>query len=68
MIGKIIKTLRLKRMMTQNDLEKACELSKGYIPKLEDNRIKSPTLDTTIKLADVLEISLDDLKDLLVDK
>ena len=58
--GKTIKKYRLERKMTQVELAKKAGLTDVWISHLENERRK-PSLETAIKLADALLITLDDL-------
>lgn len=57
-IGNRIRTLRLRRGLTQEELADRCELSKGFISQLENN-LTSPSIAT---LTDLLESLGSDLK------
>ena len=50
-IGKKIRSLRIQRGLTQEELGDRCELSKGFISQLERN-LSSPSIAT---LTDMLE-------------
>lgn len=52
-IGSKIKSLRLQRGLTQEELASRCELTKGYISQLE-NDIASPSIATLIDILNIL--------------
>lgn len=58
-IGKAIKTLRERNGNTQGDIFRATGLERGYISRLESEKIKYPKLQTIHKIAKFfgLEIS-----------
>ncbi|MGL4991213.1 MAG: helix-turn-helix domain-containing protein [Sarcina sp.] len=56
-IGKKIKSLRIEKSLTQEELANRCELSKGFISQLENN-ITSPSIATLIDILDILGTSL----------
>lgn len=54
-IGKLIKSKRKKKKLTQTELAKLVGLSARHIGKLEDGTY-SPRFDTYLKLSDILDI------------
>lgn len=58
-IGKKIKTLRQIKNLTQGDLAKRTDLSKGYISQIE-NQYASPSMETFLNILDVLGTSASD--------
>ena len=56
-IGKKIRSLRLQRGLTQQELGDRCELSKGFISQLERNQA-SPSIATLMDLLETLGSSL----------
>jgi transcriptional regulator with XRE-family HTH domain len=52
-IGSKIKSIRLQRGLTQEELASRCELTKGYISQLE-NDIASPSIATLIDILNIL--------------
>lgn len=56
-IGEKIKTLRVRRGLTQEELADRCELTKGYISQLERD-LTSPSIATLIDLLESLGSSL----------
>ena len=61
MLEKNIKNLRLKKGWTQQKLAEAAGVSYVTITKIEQGRSKEPTIQSMIKLADALDVSLDAL-------
>ncbi|MFH1379557.1 MAG: helix-turn-helix transcriptional regulator [bacterium] len=61
MIGDKIKYWRKKRGLTQEELAKKAGLYYTMVCKIEQNFSKDPTIHTVNKIADALNISLDDL-------
>lgn len=58
--GKNLKFLRLKRTLSQIQLAKQIDVSQQCISEWENSKIE-PTLSSLWKLADVFEISIDEL-------
>lgn len=56
-IGKKIRSLRIQRGLTQEELADRCELSKGFISQLERN-LSSPSIATLMDLLECLGTSL----------
>jgi len=54
-------TLRKQKGWSQEKLAQEASISYNTIIKLERNGIKNPKIETVIKLADALEVSLDKL-------
>jgi len=54
-------TLRKQKGWSQEKLAQEASISYNTIIKLERNGIKNPKIETVIKLADALEVSLDEL-------
>ncbi len=61
MIAKNIKNQRKKLGLTQEALARKADISYNTIIKLEAGGIINPRMDTLIKLAEALEVSLDKL-------
>lgn len=57
MIELLIKEIRLKKNMTQEELSQKSGISESYISELENN-LKMPTILTLCKLAEVLEVEI----------
>lgn len=60
-IGDIIKQLRNKQGLTQNKLVRKSNPSYTTLTKIESNVITKPTIQTVVKIAKGLDISIDDL-------
>jgi len=58
---KNIKKLRNKKNWSQERLAREADISYQTLIKIEQNRIKNPKLQTLIKLAKALGVSIDDL-------
>lgn len=56
-IGAKIKSIRLQRGLTQEELALRCELTKGYISQLE-NDLASPSIATLVDILNILGVSL----------
>ena len=56
-IGKKLRSLRIQRGLTQEELADRCELSKGFISQVERN-LSSPSIATLMDLLECLGISL----------
>ena len=52
MIGKVLRTMRKKKGLTQNDIEKICKIGRASLSlyELED---RQPTIETIEKIANV---------------
>jgi len=61
MLGKRIKEYRKKKGWSQQKLAEKSGLSFNTITRIEQGIGNSPTLKTLLKLADVLEVGLDEL-------
>ena len=59
-IGDRIRKYREQSRMTQEQLSESCSLSTGYIGHLERGT-RSPSLETLVKISQILRVSLDDL-------
>lgn len=58
---KNLKELRKQKGWSQERLARESNISYHTLIKLEQNGIKNPKIETVIKLADALEVSLDEL-------
>ena len=61
-IGQRIKEKRTLLMLTQEELANRCELTKGYISQLENDKV-SPSIETLETILDVLGISFSEFFD-----
>ena len=57
----VIKNIRLKKEITLYRLSKLTKISRSYLIELENNRKFNPTLKTMYKIANALEVKVDDL-------
>ncbi|HNV97598.1 MAG TPA: helix-turn-helix transcriptional regulator [Candidatus Paceibacterota bacterium] len=60
-IGDKIKQLRHKKGLTQDELARKAELPYTTLTKIESNVITRPTIQTVVKIAKGLGVSIDDL-------
>lgn len=60
-IGDKIKQLRLKQGLTQDALAKKANIPYTTLTKIESNVITRPTIQTVVKIAKGLEVSIDNL-------
>ena len=60
-IGDKIKALRTKQGLTQDALARKCDIPYTTLTKIESNVITKPSIQTVIKIAAGLGISIDDL-------
>jgi len=60
-IGKNIKKYRNKLGISQDTLSKKANLAFHTIAKIEAGATSNPTIETVKKIADALDVSLDDL-------
>ena len=60
-IGDKIKQLRNKQGLTQDELAKKSDLPYTTLTKIESNVITKPTIQTVMKIAKGLNISIDEL-------
>lgn len=58
-IGKIIKTLRMDKKLTQEELAEKIEISKNYLSKVERG-LSTLNAESFLKMAAVLEFNLED--------
>lgn len=59
----MIRKKRLEKNLTQRQLARYLNVSRGYISKLENKSFNNPSLKLLNKLADILDLKLDDLLD-----
>ena len=60
-IGDKIKQLRIKQGLTQDELARKSDLPYTTLTKIETNVITKPSIQTVMKIAKGLGVSLDDL-------
>ena len=59
-LGENIKRIRLRRKMTQGDICRKLEMDRSYMSAIESGK-KNITLGILEKLADALDVSVDEL-------
>jgi putative transcriptional regulator len=59
-IGERIRTVRMQRNMTQNDLAMECDFEKASMSRIESGQ-SNPTIRTLYRICVVLEISIGEL-------
>lgn len=57
----VIKNIRLKKSLTIYQLSKMTNISRTYLVELENNKKFNPSLKTMYKIANALEVKVDDL-------
>jgi len=62
-IGENIKKARLAQNISQDTLSKRANVAFHTIAKIEAGATPNPTIDTVKKIADALDVSLDELVD-----
>lgn len=61
MLATNIKKLRVKKGLSQEKLARLSDISNNTLIKIEQGIAKEPTITTVIKIANALEVSIDDL-------
>jgi len=61
MLAQTIRKLRLKKGLSQEKLARLADISNATLVKIESGVAKEPTITTVFKIADALEISIDEL-------
>lgn len=61
MIGNNLRRLRKKKGLSQERLARLADISLNTLTKIESGFAKKPTIQTVVKLARALNISLDEL-------
>jgi len=59
-IGQAMKTLREKKGLTQGDIVRRTGLERSYVSRLEGNKIKYPRIKMICRIAQALEVSVDE--------
>lgn len=57
----VIKNIRLKKSLTIYQLSKMANIARTYLVELENNKKFNPSLKTMYKIANALEVKVDDL-------
>lgn len=60
-IGSKIKAWRAKKDMTQDELAKKADIPYPTLAKIESGAVQNPSIDTVVKIAEGLGITLDAL-------
>ena len=61
MLAQNIRKLRQKKELSQEKLARLADISTATLVKIEAGIAKEPTITTVTKIADALEISIDEL-------
>lgn len=61
-LGERLKALRVARGMDQKQLARAAKVSRPYLSQLENNKHPRPGGDVVARLADALEVTVDELR------
>lgn len=61
MLAQTIRKLRLKKGLSQEKLARLADISNATLVKIESGVAKEPTITTVVKIADALEVSIDEL-------
>ena len=61
MLGKNIKRLRIKKRLAQEKLARLADISLATLVKIESGVAKEPTITTVAKIANALDITIDEL-------
>lgn len=59
-LGRNLKRIRSAKNMSQGDIARALGIDRGYISNIENGK-RNPTLATITKLAEALNVSVNDL-------
>ena len=60
-IGEKVRAIRIKKDLSQDRLSKLADLSLNTIVNIESGLNSNPTVDTLIKIANALNVSMDSL-------
>jgi len=60
-ITKTLRKLRVAKELSQEKLARSADVANNTIIKIEAGKNQNPTLDTLKKIAEALEVSVDDL-------
>ncbi len=60
-IGNKIKVFRVKQGLTQDPLARKCDILYTTLTKIESNVITKPSIQTVMKVAAILGVSVDNL-------
>jgi len=59
-LGERIRTIRISKNMTQNELAMECDFEKASLSRIESGK-SNPTIRTLYKISSALEISMADI-------
>lgn len=59
MIGNNVRRLRKKKGLSQEKLARRADISLNALSKIESGFVKKPSIQTVVKLARALEVSID---------
>jgi len=59
-LGQNLKKIRTKKSISQGDIARTLDVSRGYISNIENGKT-NPTLATISRLAKAVEVSIDEL-------
>lgn len=62
-VWELVEKILIEKDITQYELAKRMGVSTGTITELKKGRIKKPSFELACKIADALEVSLDDLRE-----
>jgi len=60
-IGEKVRAIRIKKDLSQDRLSKLADLSLNTVVNIESGLNSNPTVDTLIKIANALNVSMDSL-------
>ena len=60
-IGEKVRAIRIKKGLSQDRLSKLADLSLNTVVNIESGLNSNPTIDTLIKIASALNVSMDSL-------
>ncbi|MDD5116375.1 MAG: helix-turn-helix transcriptional regulator [Candidatus Omnitrophica bacterium] len=61
MIGDNIKRLRKKKGLSQDNLARKADMPYATLIKIESNVVKKPSVQNVVKIAEALEVKIEDL-------
>lgn len=61
MLAENIKKLRIKKSLSQEKLARLADISTVTLVKIESGVAKEPTITTVVKIANALDVSIDEL-------
>lgn len=62
-VWKLVEKILIEKNITQYELAKRMNVSTGTITELKMGRIKKPSFELACKIADALDVSLNELRD-----